>query len=145
MNIFILDDSPQRHYKFRSSLIGASVDPAHTATEAYTRLRHKPYDVVFLDHDLEGSGPQCGSGTEVVTAIAVLMRMGMYPSAKAIHCVHSLNPERADYMYKLLKELGLETKRCAEAWEEETALEVLAAGGAWEFPEKWMTPLEFDE
>lgn len=144
-NIFILDDCVLRHDKFKTHLDGAQVTKAHTASEAYPLLRHGRFDVVFLEHDLEMSGPYCGSGTEVVTSIAVLARMSMYPSINAIHCIHSMNFERVEYMYKVLCEAGILTKRCALAWEEAPALETLAACGVWELPERWTGSLKFED
>ncbi len=145
MRIFVLDDSSGRHAKFKQNLIGATVTQAWTADEAYHSLRHEPHDVVFLDHDLEGSGPRCGSGTEVVTAIVVLMRMGMYKSEKAIHCIHSLNFEKAKEMFDDLRKAGLEAKRCTQAWSEDLALNELVATGEWTLPERWTDALVFDD
>jgi hypothetical protein len=145
MKIFVLDDSIQRHEHFRNNLDGAKVVPAWTAAQAYPLLRHDRFDAVFLDHDLEMSGDHCGSGTEVVTSIDVLHRMGMYPSAGAVHCVHSANYERAEWMFKVLQAAGLCAKRCTEAWKEERALVALAACGEWTLPERWTDPLIFDE
>jgi hypothetical protein len=143
MKIFILDDCPFRHHKFTEGLVGATLHRAFTADEAYPILRHSGFDVLFLDHDLEMSGDRCGNGMEVVDAIGFLLSTGTYPSAKAIHCVHSLNPGAAKTMYDTLKALGLETKRCTSAWTEGDALAELVAGN-WTFPERWTDPLEWD-
>jgi CheY-like chemotaxis protein len=145
VKVFVLDDCSQRHEHFRNNLDGARVVEARTANQAYRELRHDQFDVVFLDHDLEMSGQHCGSGTEVVTAIAMLVRLGMYKSEKAIHCVHSMNFEKAKDMFNALREAGLTTTRCTEAWTEERALSRLANAGEWLLPDRWTEPLSFEE
>jgi hypothetical protein len=145
MKILVLDDSSQRHEHFRNNLDGARVTEVRTANQAYRELRHDLFDVVFLDHDLEMSGQHCGNGTEVVTSIIVLNRMGMYKSEKAIHCVHSANFERAKWMFMALREAGLQTTRCTEAWHESRALSKLANAGEWSLPDRWTEPLSFEE
>lgn len=144
MNIFVLDDSRTRHELFGHYLKGANVVHAWTASEAYPLLRHRKFDVVFLDHDLEESGAHCGSGTEVVTAIAVLHRMSMYPSHVARHCIHSLNPGKAQEMFDVLRTL-VTTNRCTRAWEEAAALAELRTSGEWTLPERWLDPLVFED
>lgn len=144
MNIFILDDSRVRHERFQQHLKGANVVQAWTASEAYPLLRHQKFDVVFLDHDLDESGVRCGSGTEIVTAIAVLHRMSMYPSHDARHCIHSLNPAKAQEMFEVLRTL-VTTSRCTHAWEEAAALAELRTSGNWTLPERWLDPLVFDD
>ncbi len=142
MKIFILDDCKLRHHKFTEGLIGAEITRAYTADQAYRALRHTRYDVIFLDHDLEMSGERCGSGSEVVAAIALLLEI--YPSTSAIHCVHSMNPVAAIHMVDVLRKQRLNVKRCEEAWEETAAMETLVATSTWTFPERGLNPLAWD-
>lgn len=143
MRVLVLDDSQARHQHFAEGLDGAQVDHVTTSDDAYKLLRHNQYDAVFLDHDLEMAGPLCGSGTELVTAIAMLMSVGHYRNQTAIHCVHSANYERARWMFGALQEANVVVTRCASAWTEQQALTTFAAVGEWTLPVRWTDPLTF--
>jgi CheY-like chemotaxis protein len=66
MNILLLDDNPHRITFFQNSLKNHKLLVCRHANAAIKALKKSSFDVVFLDHDLEGeaSDPQdenCGS------------------------------------------------------------------------------------
>lgn len=54
MNIMILEDSPERCEFFRKFLSGHVLYFYDNAEAAKTALRLQEFDMIFLDHDLEG-------------------------------------------------------------------------------------------
>jgi hypothetical protein len=73
------------------------------------------WDHVFLDHDLGLSGANAGSGTEVVNHIIYLRNHGRFQRTK--FWIHSMNHERANWMYAILQRAGLQVWDAPEAWE----------------------------
>ena len=145
MNILILDDSRTRHYFFARYLMGNEgvvLHASYTATDAIRSLAQQPWDVIFLDHDLEESGEHCGNGSEVVEWI--LANKHDYPSKEAIHCVHSMNLPASQYMLDVLRSAGIQPKRCTGAWEEVIGLQHLSLTGEWSLPHRHTDPLEFE-
>jgi CheY-like chemotaxis protein len=68
MRILVLDDDQERLKSFRSSLIGHVVVTVSTVRDCLCQLQNENWDLVTLDHDLDGqvyvpSGP--GTGYEV--------------------------------------------------------------------------------
>ena len=89
MRIFVLEDSPERHKKFRRELVGHHLDMVETVEEGRELIKEK-YDLMFLDHDLGGeifvpSGE--GTGYEMAKLIAESVNKN---SAIIIHsCNHA--------------------------------------------------------
>lgn len=89
MKILILDDNYTRLRVFQQKLIGHVVVCTTTVKEATTALKEDDFDVIFLDHDLNGeqnipSGP--GTGYEVA------QWLHDYPEKQAPTVIlHSLN------------------------------------------------------
>ena len=54
MNIFILEDNPDRIRKFRQMTIGHNVVFSSNVEEAKKILDQELFDVILLDHDLDG-------------------------------------------------------------------------------------------
>ncbi|MBX7170779.1 MAG: hypothetical protein K1X72_07465 [Pyrinomonadaceae bacterium] len=52
ITIFLLDDDTRRHRWFRKRFNGDEVEVAETVEEAKKLLQSRPYDAIFLDHDL---------------------------------------------------------------------------------------------
>lgn len=52
ITIFLLDDDSRRHRWFRKRFNGDEVEVAETVEEAKKLLQSRPYDAIFLDHDL---------------------------------------------------------------------------------------------
>src|SRR5258708_7157764 len=92
VRVFILEDDPERVKTFRDRYRREEITHAATASEAIAiLLEQPPFDIVQLDHDLDGqqmiaSGP--GTGLEVANAIAEMA--GREPHGRII--VHSFNP-----------------------------------------------------
>jgi hypothetical protein len=136
MKILVLDDSMMRHAFFKMGFAEAQLVPALTARQAVDLLRAEAFDAVFLDHDLEGSGPECGDGRDVTTAIRAMVDSGEYLSANAVHCVHSFNDEYGPIMCGHLSKAGLNVRRCVNAWRERRAMAELVHCGTWSFPHR---------
>ena len=102
MRILILDNDRERHRHFARKLINDTVVHVFSAKEAIIQLAHeKPFDAVFLDHDLgdagdlEASGP--GTGYEVAKWLAE--HGDRCPPAVILH---TFNPVGAQNMQALL-------------------------------------------
>lgn len=52
ITIFLLDDDTRRHRWFKKRFVGDEVEVAETVEEAKKLLQSRPYDAIFLDHDL---------------------------------------------------------------------------------------------
>ncbi len=93
MNILILEDDPNntRMPKFKRNLTGHTVFHAKTPRDAISHLRSKSIDVLFLDHDLGGTGQPEPSGPG--TGYEVACWLEEHPEFKPNQIVlHSLNP-----------------------------------------------------
>jgi CheY-like chemotaxis protein len=100
MRILILEDSPERHKKFRKFLHHHQVTIVATASEAITLLATKMWDCLFLDHDLGDqvmveSGP--GTGYEVASWLE--QHQDHMPD-KVI--LHTFNPDGLERMQQAL-------------------------------------------
>jgi len=101
MNILILEDNAERIKWFVEKLSSHSTKFVTTADDAIAWIRKKKFDLIFLDHDLDGktyqeSGP--GTGFEVAQAIPETENK----VTKVI--IHSWNTVGAAEMKKLLPE-----------------------------------------
>lgn len=94
-----MDDDGFRVLMFERWLRGHEVRTASTAEQAIRLLRRKTFDVVFLDHDLDGETllqpEDRHSGSEVARFMA---RHALRPRT----ILHTHNPEGAEYMATLL-------------------------------------------
>jgi hypothetical protein len=105
MRVFILEDDPNRVAGFSASLDGADVTYAIDVDEA-RRLWQPPYDIVCLDHDLGGDvyvaseDDNTGAGFLRTSPVREGMR-------STIVVVHSWNPDGAQEMIRLLREMGI--------------------------------------
>lgn len=103
MRILVLEDEFYRHLQFVNNLVGHVVVVLNNSKNCIEALRdHGPWDVLFLDHDLEGGDV----GMKVVNYIC-----GEWEK-EAPECdlpnrivVHSLNIERNKAMMQALKKL----------------------------------------
>ena len=89
MLILILEDDPQRIKKFERKFIGHSLTIVSSVKEIIQKLGENYYDIVSLNHDLDGkvyvpSGP--GTGYEVAEWLAA------HPNRQpTLIFIHSLN------------------------------------------------------
>lgn len=107
-----LDDDPTRHAAFDRMTIGCLTTHVWTVEECVNALlKEKPFDCVFLDHDLGGQiyvKEVVGSGTEVAMFICSSLPQEQYPRE---FCIHSWNPEGAKRMEEYISKTGVPTKR----------------------------------
>ncbi len=109
MKILILDDFQERHDKFKQQYIGCDLTHVYTATECMTALSKTKYDIVQLDHDLEGYFvkdfyAEENTGTKVSEFIRDSLDKDMYPHRIIIH---SWNPDGARRMQNNIREVGI--------------------------------------
>jgi CheY-like chemotaxis protein len=102
MRILILEDDPTRVKAFSQSLGGYDIVVEKKAAAAISRLEHETWDILFLDHDLDGqvlvsSGP--GTGYEVA------LWLSEHPDRKPKSVVlHSFNEQGRKKMKERLPE-----------------------------------------
>ena len=105
-----LDDDKIRHAKFMEMSIGHVVTQAWTAQEAIEALRQNAYDVVFLDHDLNGAVYVDSFGEEE-TGYTVAKWIADNASLVNIGriIIHSYNQVGAQNIYNVLAGIPRET------------------------------------
>lgn len=109
--VLILDDDENRHLLFSEVILPrAQRQHVWTANQAVKALRDSPpFDIVFLDHDLQlseglvGIGSP-GNGTQVAYFIAHHLPRNRYPRRIVIH---SHNEEGTARMEALLRPTGI--------------------------------------
>lgn len=105
MRILFLDDDPNRHQTFRYKTIGMDKTVVETPEEAFEALVREQFDIVSLDHDLEGK-IYCPSDEK--SGFAVCQFLNTMPSEILPNKVvlHSYNEEGVRNMRRELYELG---------------------------------------
>jgi CheY-like chemotaxis protein len=106
MRILFLDDDPERHALFNQALdmsMQEQVWAVYDVAGAIDALEEgSPFDIAFLDHDLDGRiyvQESEGTGTEVAQHITTLE-----PADRpGLIVVHSFNPAGASRMLKILQ------------------------------------------
>lgn len=109
--ILVLDDDKYRHKVLKSSLLHTE---AYTVSEAIEFLEADPYDIVFLDHDLDGHAFVDSFGEES-TGYTLAMWIVLNKPKIPLIVLHSLNPSGVENMYNLLAGAGY-TVYCAPFW-----------------------------
>jgi len=105
MNVLFLDDNPARTKVFLTYYPHA--DTVDTAVDCIKAMQQKPYDVVFLDHDLGGESfvdplrDDCGMA--VVRWITDPLK---FTDPVSVYVVHSHNHRAAETMAELLEKKG---------------------------------------
>lgn len=91
LNILIVEDNNERVVAFRQRLTGHNVVFVRHARDGISRLRARDIDVLFLDHDLSGTGEPEPSGPKTGYEVAEwLAKNPKFIPNQVI--VHSLNP-----------------------------------------------------
>mgnify|MGYP000574531471 CR=1 FL=1 len=122
INIFVLEDDPERQAAFRKNLIPANVYIAESAEKAKQLLESGIYDVWFLDHDLGGkvfvsSDPEGDNGYAVAKWAAGKLKEGNDVAKPMFVIVHSLNPAGSTNIRAALDEVpNLPTRAVPFAW-----------------------------
>ena len=130
--ILILDDDTELRMPFFHIMLNPhEVHHAPTADICMQLLRNQTilpsYDYIFLDHDLELSGANCGDGREVIKFITSDPAV-----SSALHCtgtqfiVHSLNSTFSPDMVRELETAGFRVCRRAYAWHDRDHLRSLS-------------------
>lgn len=98
--ILVLEDSPERQFKFRHNLDGHSVTITAYAQACIYELMYKEWDWLFLDHDL-GGDIMVESG--INTGYEVAQFLAAHPDMQPPRIIiHSLNPVGAKNMKAVL-------------------------------------------
>ena len=101
MNIVILEDDPNRIRVFKRNLLGNLVFVTKEPRDAISRLRTGNVDVLFLDHDLGGTGQPERSGDDTGYEVARWLERNPKFQPKTI-VIHSLNPVGQQNMKRAL-------------------------------------------
>jgi len=96
MNIFILEDSPERMKWFKQTFSDCDITYTDQIEEACNRLRSNEYDLIFLDRDL--SHPRGKNGEDV----AWTMKEEKLAKNSCI-VVHTVNPRGQRNIKKYLE------------------------------------------
>lgn len=130
--ILILEDDEYRMTSFRARFFKLPFDIVHveTAEQAKKQLMEEQFSLIFLDHDLGGEvyvdTTNKNTGSEVVRYITENIEELAFENV--IFFIHSLNPQGADYMYKSLKRLKLQTFKTPGIWFEATFNKIITMG-----------------
>jgi CheY-like chemotaxis protein len=101
----ILDDDEARHLTFKLSLPNYKRRHVRTAKQAILAIEKEPrFDVIYLDHNLEQSGPHAGTGMDVAKYLAHEVDPDRYPDHVYIH---SQNRRRSSVMARVMRRSGL--------------------------------------
>lgn len=100
MKVLVVEDNSFRVKKFKSELIGCSVDYTDNAYEAIVLCKEIQYDLVFLDHDL--GGREMVSSDDENTGFQVAKNMKGTINESTFTVIHSANPVGAANMQKEL-------------------------------------------
>lgn len=105
LKVLILEDDPNRIEFFKMKLKGHDLyffDIADDAINAFKLMNDKPWDIVFLDHDLGGLALVPSSNPNTGYAVAKYMAENEVEAKQII--IHSMNPAGSGNMKSLLPE-----------------------------------------
>ncbi len=114
MNVLFLDDCPARlEWAAEEFCTGNRFTPAKDASEAigwldHAKTCHRPYDVVYLDHDLGDEKWQDSS--EENTGMEVVRWVVAYKPKVGRFVVHSMNTPAGHEMVAKLRDAGYEAE-----------------------------------
>lgn len=110
MRILFVDDSHERHRKFKMNRIGCIVVQAYNYAEAIKCLDHDgPFDEAYLDHDLSDAAAAGQPGPEEKTGTDIAKHIAQMPKDKlpAKIYIHSYNFAGRTRMAQLLADAGI--------------------------------------
>jgi len=109
MNVFILEDFPDRIEWLKKLFIGHNVTITETVDAAIEELKREgagaePFDMICLDHDLGGQiFVESGDNTGYAVAKAMCEDEIWEKQKRAFVYIHSCNPVGASKMQEVLK------------------------------------------
>jgi hypothetical protein len=104
----LLDDDERRHVWFSTRFKGDFLDIADNVNEALRLLGSKPYDAIFLDHDLHPEHYHTESNDDERTGYAVARWLCLNPEMQRASTilVHTRNADGAMRMVGELRRAG---------------------------------------
>lgn len=102
MNIFILEDDPNRQKLFMRKFIGHEVVIVDNVTDAINELKAKPFDLIFLDHDLGGEIFVNSENENTGYQLAKWIKEQDQILKNSTFIIHSLNPVGAQNIKAIL-------------------------------------------
>lgn len=105
MNVFILEDDPERIKRFKQMLIGHNLVITDVAWEANEILSQMLFDFIFLDHDL--GGEQMVDTNVENTGSTVAKHIPSTINRNVQVYVHSFNPIGAQNMLDAMRSQGV--------------------------------------
>ena len=108
IRVFLLDDDQRRHRWFSVRFKGDFLDIADNVSEALQLLGSKPYDAIFLDHDLHPEHYNAESNDDERTGYAVARWLSLNPEVQRASTilVHTRNADGAMRMVAELRRAG---------------------------------------
>ncbi|HVG39957.1 MAG TPA: cyclic-phosphate processing receiver domain-containing protein [Pyrinomonadaceae bacterium] len=109
LRVFLLDDDERRHEWFMKRFSRDDLDIAKDVPEATALLSRKPYDAIFLDHDLlpehyEADAPADDERTGYAVAVWLSTRRDLQQESRIV--VHTRNADGAMRMVEELRRSG---------------------------------------
>lgn len=105
MDVFILEDDPNRMKIFRRNLIGHPISHADNVHDAKKILSGKKFDYIFLDHDLGGKTYVDSNDPNTGYQLAKWIASKSIPYQRLI--VHSLNTVGAQNIQSVIPDAEL--------------------------------------
>jgi len=127
MNIFVLEDNADRIKEFASRYIKYSLVICNNVEKAISILTLIKFDIVFLDHDLEGKVYVPPTNPNTGTRVCEMIVKG--PNSDTPTIVHTFNHVAAERMMGILRSnphhsiIKWEEFGTKEFWEEVTKVE----------------------
>lgn len=139
--ILILEDDVNGRMPFFRIYLNAHVVQEATNLKAFVYCLEETlaYDYIFMDHDLEMSGPNCGDGREAVKFISddSLVRTRLLDHGTKF-IIHSLNSQFSPDMVRELESMGFPVCRRTYAWHDGVDLRAISGQGWPMANERWL-------
>ncbi|MER3429768.1 MAG: hypothetical protein C4325_10075 [Blastocatellia bacterium] len=116
INVFLLDDDERRHRWFEQRFRGDALEIATSVAEAKEILAKRPFDAIFLDHDLLPHHYESNDHEDFEnTGYAIAEWLSENPDLQraATIIVHTRNADAAIPMVTKLRKTGRTVEYCA--------------------------------
>lgn len=114
--VMLLDDDERRHRWFIKRFNGDDIDIAVTPDDAIEFLKERPYDAIFLDHDLLPHHYETNDHDDYAStgfAVAKWLSENSTFQRAATIIVHTRNADAAIPMVQTLRDSGRKVEYCA--------------------------------